>query len=303
MYSIKAISTLTGINSETLRTWERRFEFLEPTRDDSGQRLYSEEDLNKLSKLAALVKAGHPIRHLATKSLEELQELCELPSRVNLHHEEQKLLDDLLGAVQNSDLKRFRFLVGYAASLHQPLNIVEYILSPTWKKIGELWANKTINIATEHALTNIFKEEITVAIRTLHMSATGPSIIFTTPSNELHEIGILMGCYIAASEGCYCHYLGPNLPVEDLMNMANDLKPDAIVLSVVNKKTDDTLERELSLLSRELPKDIELWIGTKLEVKNTKFPFPTRASLFTSYDPFYEKLQCLKRLKRSEISI
>lgn len=297
MYSIKAISNLTGINSETLRTWERRFEFLDPSRDQKGQRIYSEQDLSKLSKLSSLVKAGHPIRHLANKSIKELEELCDLPSRVSLRQEEQKLLDDLLQAVQNSDLKRFRFLVGYAASLHQPTSIVEYILSPTWRKIGELWLNKTINIATEHALTSIFKEEITVAIRTLQMSANGPTIIFTTPSKELHEIGLLMGSYIAASEGFHCHYLGPNLPFEDLIGMIDEFNPAAVVLSIVNKKYDDTLENELTHLSKELPKEIELWIGTNSETKNSKFSFPERSSIFTSYEPFYEKLKFLKRQK------
>jgi transcriptional regulator, MerR family len=50
MYSIKAITLLTGLPAETLRAWERRYASITPARSDNGRRLYSQQDMEKLTR-------------------------------------------------------------------------------------------------------------------------------------------------------------------------------------------------------------------------------------------------------------
>ena len=40
-YKIGAVSKITGIGTETLRAWERRYEAVVPGRSESGDRVYS----------------------------------------------------------------------------------------------------------------------------------------------------------------------------------------------------------------------------------------------------------------------
>ena len=47
-YKIGAVSKITGIGTETLRAWERRYQAVVPGRSESGDRVYSSDDLNKL---------------------------------------------------------------------------------------------------------------------------------------------------------------------------------------------------------------------------------------------------------------
>ena len=47
-YKIGAVSKITGIGTETLRAWERRYKAVVPNRSESGDRVYSRDDLAKL---------------------------------------------------------------------------------------------------------------------------------------------------------------------------------------------------------------------------------------------------------------
>ena len=42
----------------TVRTWERRYQFLQPARSSSGYRIYGEEDLAKILEVKRLLEQG-----------------------------------------------------------------------------------------------------------------------------------------------------------------------------------------------------------------------------------------------------
>lgn len=72
-YKIGAVSKITGIGTETLRAWERRYQAVVPGRSDSGDRVYSGENLTKLFLLKNLVDAGNSIGSIARLSVQELE--------------------------------------------------------------------------------------------------------------------------------------------------------------------------------------------------------------------------------------
>lgn len=59
----------------TLRIWEQRYGAISPPTSDSGQRLYSEEDLHRLRLLKSLVDKGHAIGSIAKMSTSTLEAL------------------------------------------------------------------------------------------------------------------------------------------------------------------------------------------------------------------------------------
>ena len=72
-YSIGAVSRLTGISTHTLRIWERRYGAVIADRTDSGRRVYSKADIDKLSLLKSLSDNGSSIGQIANLSTEELK--------------------------------------------------------------------------------------------------------------------------------------------------------------------------------------------------------------------------------------
>ena len=60
----------------TLRIWERRYGVVAPPKSESGQRLYSEHDVRRLSLLKGLVQRGHPIGTIAKLDQAQLERLA-----------------------------------------------------------------------------------------------------------------------------------------------------------------------------------------------------------------------------------
>lgn len=71
-YRIGAVSRLTGIPTDTLRIWERRYQLIEPLRSPKGGRLYTQEHVKRLAVIKALVDRGHAIGTIAHLSGDEL---------------------------------------------------------------------------------------------------------------------------------------------------------------------------------------------------------------------------------------
>jgi len=72
-YTIGAIAKMTGIPTQTLRSWERRYGVTAPQRSPSGRRLYSDAELEKLRAIKQLLARGEAISQVAGLDLEALQ--------------------------------------------------------------------------------------------------------------------------------------------------------------------------------------------------------------------------------------
>lgn len=60
-FTMQAISQETGIPDDTLRSWERRYGFPAPSRDDSNRRVYSERDVVAVAWLRDQTRRGQGI--------------------------------------------------------------------------------------------------------------------------------------------------------------------------------------------------------------------------------------------------
>lgn len=78
-YRIGAVARLTGIPTDTLRVWERRYDVVVPLRSEKGVRLYASEDVGRLTLIKRLVDGGDAISHVAPLTLEQLRRRLHVP--------------------------------------------------------------------------------------------------------------------------------------------------------------------------------------------------------------------------------
>jgi DNA-binding transcriptional MerR regulator len=83
-YRIGAVARLTGISPDTLRIWERRYDIVEPQRTPKGGRLYSQQDVTRLTMIKTLVDQGYAISTVANLSVEELNRRLNSSQPANL---------------------------------------------------------------------------------------------------------------------------------------------------------------------------------------------------------------------------
>ncbi len=58
VYSIGAVSRMTGVAVSTIRNWEERYGLIVPPRSEGGQRLYSRDEIEQLQFIAKELEAG-----------------------------------------------------------------------------------------------------------------------------------------------------------------------------------------------------------------------------------------------------
>jgi DNA-binding transcriptional MerR regulator/methylmalonyl-CoA mutase cobalamin-binding subunit len=254
-YPVGAVVRLTGISPDVLRAWERRHGVVKPTRTEGGTRRYDASDVERLRLVKAAVEAGHRIGRVANLSESELKILSG-----DGEGEELGRLDGLFDAVDNFDAAEFqRLLSVQLATLGAP-RFAREVAPLVLTQIGERWARGELGIAKEHMASAVIRNLIGSTLIPSVVSAAGPRIIFATPPDELHELGLMMAALTAVSAGANCLYLGTDLPVEDVVGAAHDSGAVVVVVSLVTLRAIDA-RRVVASLRTELSDGVKLWIG------------------------------------------
>lgn len=77
-YRSGAVARMLRMPVATLRVWERRYAVTQPALSPGGQRLYSNEDVRRLTLLKQLTEMGHAIGSLARLDMAQLQKVASM---------------------------------------------------------------------------------------------------------------------------------------------------------------------------------------------------------------------------------
>lgn len=73
LYGIGTVARLTGVKTDTLRIWDRRYQLGASYRSSTGRRLFTQADLEHLQLVAALVASGTRIGEIAASERRTLE--------------------------------------------------------------------------------------------------------------------------------------------------------------------------------------------------------------------------------------
>ncbi len=216
-FTIRDIENLCGIKAHTLRIWEQRHGLICPKRKPGNHRLYSNEDLQYLLRIAYLYHHGLKISSI-TKMSE--QDICQAALSITVHSDAMAIyLNQLLDASIGFDLLQFDKIL-HTIIVHFGMEkSFTHILFPFLKKIGLLWLTGHIIPAQEHFATAFIAKKLLVAINGLDRveSAERGRVMLFTPKGELHEISLLFMHYMLKKNRVHTAYLGTNIEFEELI--------------------------------------------------------------------------------------
>ena len=239
-HRIHRVAKLTGLSKDVIRVWERRYGLVKPSRSSNRYREYSDEEVALLRFVKAQMEQGATIGSLAAEGRDSL--LARMRVATPVYAEEQTphdhLLDDLIGLLDPLDKAGFERKLNGAVAVIPFEEAVHRILLPLQRRIGELWHENRLNVAVEHYVTKIIQQKFFSVMNQLPVNEFGPRVLIACPEGEFHEIGAQAVAYIAAARGCHVYYLGPNLPSSDLLNFCERIKPDLVLLSLTEVKSD-----------------------------------------------------------------
>ena len=265
MLSIGALSRVSGIPVETLRTWERRYGYPVPERKPSGHRLYPVTGVPRLRRIATALAHGHRAREVVTASDKALAELLRTsgPAAAPAPSQRESALDveDLLRAVERFDAGRLtRALLADWGRLG-PLAFLKTRVSPLVRAVGDAWEQGRIEVRHEHFLS----ERVGDLLRTLRLPleerATGPLVVLATLPGEAHALGLQMAALLLAAAGCRLLFLGAEVPIAQVAALAKDLSARAVGISVSLGSRGAVTAGQLAKLRGMLPARIQLIVG------------------------------------------
>ena len=131
------------------------------------------------------------------------------------------------------------------------------LLTPIMEKVGAMWADGHLSIATEHIASNTAQSLIKI-ITENHKKRTldKGKIIVTTPVGEEHCIPCnLIESYLL-SKGFTTFNLSPSTPADSLIQFIKTIRPTAVLISITlddNVKAGQRLAKKINEKYKKLP--------------------------------------------------
>ena len=128
-------------------------------------------------------------------------------------------------------------------------------------EVGKLWENNRITVANEHLATSITESLLNLAYPALFATdRSGRKAVISCSANEFHQVGGKMVADIFELNGWDGHFLGANLPPDDMARFIQEVRPDVVGLSLSILSNLDHIKRGIEVVRTDFPK-LDLLIG------------------------------------------
>jgi DNA-binding transcriptional MerR regulator len=244
---IGELSRRTGVAPELLRAWERRYGLLRPARSEGGFRLYSEADERRVDLMRQHLREGLAAAEAARLAIEgpgamPVESEAGHPDLENAAARLRSSLDtfDEAGAQRALDELFGSFTVQ---------TVLAEVVLPYLAELGDRWAAGDATVAQEHFASHIIRGRL-LGIARGWDSGDGRRAVLACAPGELHDLALIAFGVTLNRRGWRITYLGPDTPIESLVEASSRLEPELVVVAATTKKRLTPLVAALRRLGR-----------------------------------------------------
>ncbi len=264
--SISDVERDIGVAKETLRVWERRYGFPQPSRDANGERIYPPDQVHRLSLVKRLLDQGYRPGKIMSLGAQELSELGTRHSPAadsgNPDDPEIRACVDLLRSHKVAELRQrltqSMLLMGLQRGVTE-------LVAPLTTAVGVAWGRGELAVFEEHLfsemLQGVMRNAITAATQQAGHAHATPRVLLTTVPQERHGLGLLMAEALLALEGAHCVSLGVQTPLGDIVEAARSQRADIVALSFSGVTSPRAAVDNVNELRTRLGNQAEVWAG------------------------------------------
>lgn len=278
---IGELSRRVGVRPETLRAWERRYGLLHPLRSESGYRMYSAEDEQVIRELKRLcdegfttaeaarlarevphlreqaghgtAKAGHAapsqagarVAGRAASSDPGVGAQAPAPARSPARTER---LARFSGALEAFDDSAANEVVDQAVGDLSMAAVLEELILPALRRLGDRWESGDITTAQEHFASNLIRGRL-LGLGRGWGGGSGPVALLACPSGERHDLALISFGLLLRECGWRILFFGQDTPSLTILETAELLEPDAVVIASVEARRLRAIENNLRKLA------------------------------------------------------
>ena len=285
VYNTRAVVQRTGIPADTIRAWERRYQFPSPCRTQGNQRLYSERDVAVICWLRDQTRGGMTISHavtlyrallvesgmddespvlvprtqssVPTDSTRNTATLIQSPSiqepaGARLHQEARQSFFhtclELISALGGYDSRSADNILDELIAIASAETVCHEVLQPALVEIGRRWETGVLSTSAEHFASAFILRKISALYNVSRPDTGKGPIVAACVEGEAHELGLLFISLFLSRNGYHVIYLGCDLPALDLVDAVTHLQPPLVLLSASTHDVIPSMERTIRLL-------------------------------------------------------
>lgn len=275
-HPIQVAARRAGLNPALLRAWERRYGAVDPWRNESQQRLYSDDDVERLRRLRMATEVGRRISDVAALDDERLAALVRedtasgittAPSVIAGRPSLDDLLERCMACVQDRDDDGVRRELERAVLLYDPLRFLDDVLGVLLERVDDARARRTIDAYHARAIHFTVRSFLDDLGERLVPHAPRARLAVTVPSGDGEEIGSWALAVASSVCGCQSLRLDPSLPLTTIARIAREHEVDAVAVSIAHADAPRRIEKDLVALRRSLDPQVQLLVGGRASRK------------------------------------
>lgn len=243
-FTISQLAQFSGIKQHTIRIWEHRYNALSPHRSEGNTRYYDSSQLRRLLNIVSLAERGFRISDLcAMKDIKLLDLVKEVQLKPGGHPVDEFYISQLISAGLSYDEAGFEKVFAHCLLTMSIRDAYIKVIYPVLERMGLMWTSDSIPTANEHFISNLMRQKLFTAIDALPPASQGASTwLCFLPEDEFHEIGLLFANYLLRNSGQKVIYLGTNVPIDSLKNVADSNKADHLLTFLVKRSSPEVTE-------------------------------------------------------------
>ena len=270
---IQVVGRRTGISSDVIRAWERRYGAIISQRTDTNRRLYTDDDIEKLTLLKRAINAGRRIGDIANLSYDDLFELvmgdesntAKSYTRPNTGTV-MELFDEATAAINEMDSSRLDITLSNAVAILSTSDFLLEFLKPLHTYINDECNRGSLRFVQERFSKICIRSclsNLSVQLRT--SKEEGPKLIVGSLTSEQENLDTLMHIIVAQNIGWDVTYVGGNIPHDEMIYIANKISARAMVLAFNNSRDISRKAHEIRVIKNEAQqKDNIVLIGSEV---------------------------------------
>ena len=230
LFPIREVARMTGINPVTLRAWERRYGLIQPTRTDSGHRLYSQADIEAVRSILGWIERGVAVskvgKILARTDISRSQSVC--ADNMVAREDWSQWQTQVRRAVSTFDERRLEQVYGQIFASYTLAVVFEEILMPVWR---ELLVNQDeFGRTSEWLFLDTFLRARTLQRLQLAGGAGSAPVMLAGLPGQCRELELWVAGLLIGGPDISVQVLAVGQPLEELSLVCDKVQPLALVL-------------------------------------------------------------------------
>ncbi len=230
LYPIREVARLTGVNPVTLRAWERRYGLIQPTRTESGHRLYSQSDIETVRSILDWIERGVAVSKIGKilARSESTRSQSSPPENPLSRADWTQWQSQLRQAIGMFDERRLEQLYGQIFSTYSLVVVFEDVLMPLWREV--MLNRDTFGHTSEGLFFDTFLRGRVLQRLQLANDPGKGEVLLAALSSQDRELELLVAGLLMGNTEVAIRMLAIGQPFEELSLVCERVEPLALVL-------------------------------------------------------------------------